>query len=241
MKRIRTHGRDVVLLALTLIICALGVSYQMNDEIVVPEVVVETPFSHGHFDQECRLKMSFIALQIEPLKQGGLPSDISWLHLENPLPLVYLRSEDRKDFLLTCQATHHKREGAVLSPVFTKKHGYGLVEGSLELKAPFPDYESLALREFLGIPRFHGGHRVHRMGRFYVLAIVLPGNEDFVEDVIVMALNPDSDLKSLYHNFPIGSALSDEERAAIIRRYRVEDPFVLERLEPTWNPYAPPP
>lgn len=229
--------RHFFLLAVTLIICAVGVSSQINDETVVSEID-ETALSQGQFDEECRLKMSFIALQIEPLKQGGIPSDISWLHLEEPLPLGYLRSEDRKDFLLTCQARHHNREGEDFYPVFTKKKGFGFVKGPLELKAPFSDYETLPLREFLGIPRFKGEHFVHRMGRFNVLAIVLPGDKDMGvdEDVVVVALNPDSDLKSLYHDIPIGSALSKEEHDSIIRKYRVEDPFVLERLKPTWSP-----
>ncbi len=237
-RRISINARDVLLV---LFICAVGVSFKVNREISVPEAVADTHFSNEQLDEECRLKMSFLAVKLVPLKRKEYHSDISWLHLEEPLPLAYLVSEDRQSYLLTCTATHHKREGEILCPVTTEK-GYGLVKGPLEMKAPFSGYQNLSLREFLGIPRFNGGYIVHRMGRFNVLVLALPGDEGEDEDLVVMALNPDSDLKSLYHGLPIGSLLSEEDRAAIVSKYTVEDPFVLERLRPTWNPYkvAPP-
>ena len=185
-----------------MIICAVGVASKINDEIVVPEIIVDTPFSNDHFDEECRLKMVLIAHRLAPIKQNIYPSDISWLHLENPLPHVYLVGEDSKSYLLSCQASHHKREGAVLCPVSTEK-GYGLVRGSRELKAPFSDYQNLTLREFLGIPRFNGSHVVHRMGRLSGLSAI----------IITFSYHPHpKDLKSLYegslcNGFPIGMLL----------------------------------
>ena len=93
----------------------------------------------------------------------------------------------------------------------------------------------MTCREFLSIPRFRGKLAVRKMGRFNVLVC---GGSD--ENVIVMALNPDSDLRSLYDGMPIAYGCSENELAKIIKDYHVQDPFVLERLDPTWNPFAPP-
>ena len=146
-------------------------------------------------------------------------------------------SEDRKAYLLTCLASHHEVGDVALYPVITES-GRGLVEAPPELKAPFSDYESISLREFLGIPRSTGRHAVHTIGNFHVLAVNLDDKDD---EVVAMVLNPDSDLKRFYQVLPLGLVLSEEDRATIVSEYKVEDPFVLERLSAAWNPYAAPP
>lgn len=109
MNRISRYGRELVFLALAL---STG-----NDQHGISETAVDPQSSIGELDKECRLKMAFIAERLEPLKQMGYETDISWAHIEESL--VYLVSEDGASYLLTCQAAHHKREGAVLYPVIT--------------------------------------------------------------------------------------------------------------------------
>lgn len=235
MKRVRTYGREVLLLALA--VGVVAVLSGRNDDIV-PEVAVDPLLSCGAADEECRLKMSYVVDRLAPIKQMRYSEDISWLDLESPLSLVYRVSEDRQAYLLTCPASHHEREGAVLRPVSTEK-GFGLVKGAVKVKAPLSVDETLSLRDFLGIPRFQGSHAVVKMGRFNVLVEVFdPGEEG--EFMMTLPLNPDNDLKSL-HDRSLGDYLafarhlSEGARAEIIRKYRVEDPFVLERLDPTWD------
>lgn len=100
-------------------------------------------------------------------------------------------------------------------------------------KAPFPSYDDISTGKFLNVPLFSQNYVVYKLGRFEVLAVK---TKDEYDDVIVMALNPDDDLKRLYHDLPIGSLLSEQDRAEIVRKYRVQDPFVLKRLEATWDP-----
>lgn len=227
---------------LVFVIYAVRVSAKMNDDMVIPKVVADTHLSKGLLEAECRLKMSLIAWQLVVACEKGqyeYPSDLSWLNLESTLPLVYIVSEDRKSYLLTCAATHHEQEGAGLCPLITE-NGCGLGKRPLDLKAPFLDYESLPLREFLGISRFNGRYAVQKIGKFNVLVLGWDENGE-VTALNLMALNPDNDLKNLYGGFPMGKALGEEDSAAILRKYRVEDPFVLERLKPTWDPYSSPP
>lgn len=224
-------------LLLAFAIYAVRVSAKMNDDVVIPKVVADTHLSKGLLEEECRLKMSLIAWQLVLACEKGqyeYPSDLLWLNLESTLPLVYIVSEDRRSYLLTCAATHHEQEG--LYPVITE-NGCGWCKGPRDLKAPFSDYESLPLREFLGISRFNGRYAVQKIGRFNVL--VLGGDEDGeVTALNLMALNPDNDLRNLYGGFPMGKALGEKDSTVILRKYRVEDPFVLERLKPTWDPYS---
>ena len=218
-------------------ICVVGALFKINDEIITSQVVDDTESSNSEVAEACRLKMSFIDWELTPIKNREYTSDISWLHLEKPLPLVYVVSEDRKAYLLTCLASHHEVGDVALYPVITES-GRGLVEAPPELKAPFSDYESISLREFLGIPRSTGRHAVHTIGNFHVLAVNLDDKDD---EVVAMVLNPDSDLKRFYQVLPLGLVLSEEDRATIVSEYKVEDPFVLERLSAAWNPYAAPP
>ena len=239
MKSIRTYGREIALLAL--IVCAVGFASKRNDDIV-PEVAVDARFSRGQFDEECRLKMSYVAHRVEPVKQMRYPDDISWLELETPLTLVYRLSEDRKSYLLTCLDSHHQREGATLRPVATGK-GYGLLKSPAELKAPSTSDVNLSLRDFLGLPRFEGSYAVHKMGRFYVLVHVFTFPEGADEQFVLLPLNPDNELKSLHEGtltdpLPIAYGLSEEARATVIRKYQVDDPFVLDRLDPTWDKHS---
>ncbi len=240
MKRISVYWRESILLAL--IICAIGISSKWSDEIGVPETAFAPHASNGQLDEECRLKMAFVNESVQPFKQMSYADSISW-----PLPLVYRVSEDRRVYLLTCRADHHKG----LFPVTTGRvfltekksileNGYGLAKGPIELELPFSDYQKVSRREFLGIPRFSGSYAVHRMGRFNVLVHVSsePEDEDYYN---IFVLNPDDELKKIQEGrlgdaIPQGWSLSEEDRAAIIRKYRIEDPFVLERLNPEWDP-----
>lgn len=236
MKSIRIYAKEIVILAL--IVCAIGFASKRNDDIV-PEVAVDARFSGGQLDEECRLKMSYVAHIVEPIKQAIYPDDISWLDLEKPLTLEYRVSEDKRSYLLTCPDSHHGQEGISLRPVSTEA-GYGLIKGPVELKAPSTSGVDLSLRDFLGLPRFEGSYAVHKMGRFYVLVHIVTVPEDEEEQFILLPLNPDNDLKSLHERtftdpLPITYGLSEEARAAIIRKYQIQDPFVLERLEATWD------
>ena len=238
MKSIRTYGREIALLAL--VIAVVGLLSQRNANSV-PEVAFEPGHSRGPLDEECRLKMSYIADLFAPTKQMVYRDKISWPYLEKPLPFVYRVSDDRRSYLLICQDSHHGHERETLRPVSTEK-GYGLAKEPLELKAPFSNHIKQSRREFLGLPHFEGNYAVHKMGSFNVLVRTFP--EDKEDLFLCLPLNPDNDLKSLQErslldSLPIARDLSEEARTAIIRKYQVDDPFVLERLEPTWDKQLP--
>lgn len=235
MKSIRTYGREITLLAL--VIAFVAALSQKNIDSV-PEVTFEPRHSCGPLDEECRLKMVYVADLLAPIKQSRYHDDIAWLGLESSPHFVYRVGEDKQSYLLTCQDSHHGREGSALRPVSTEK-GYGMAEEPLELKAPSTGHVNLSPREFLGLPDFEGSHAVHKMGSFNILVRADP-EDGFL---MLLPLNPDHDLKSLQErslldSLPIARGLSEEARAAIIRKYQVDDPFVLERLEPTWDKHG---